>query len=315
MHEHPGRAKVLAGGTDLLGLMKDRIAGPKMPMPTALVNIKRVPGLKTITNSKDESVVGACVTLTEASADPTLSQRFPGFVQAASSVGTTQIRNMGTVGGNLCQRPWCWYFRHPEFSCFKKGGRQCFAITGDNSTYFSTYNIGTCIMAHPSDTAPALTSLGARVRVAPYGGEEKVIPIDEFFLGPRSVHDNVLKEDELLVNVTIPYDDPRRKSVYIKHRPRNNWDFALVSVAASGVMDDSGIVQSAKVVLGGVATAPFVVEGVNDALAGRALTKGSGEEVGGLVARGAKPLRMNRYKVRIAKALVQRALWSIFNKD
>lgn len=310
LHEHQGSAKILAGGTDLLGLMKDRVTGPKMPIPSALVNVKKVQGLRTVANRPSETTVGACVTLTEVSSDPTISSRFQGLVQAASSVGTNQIRNVGTLGGNLSQRPWCWYFRHPEYSCYKKGGRQCYAITGDNSTYFSVYNIGTCVMAHPSDTAPALISLGAKVRIASYGKAEREVPLEDFFLGPRNIRDNVLMDDELLVSVTVPYNGPRNKSVYLKHRPRNNWDFALASAAASGVVGSQGAVESVNLVLGGVATAPFLVKGIDELLIGKPLTEGSMKEAQELVAKRARPLKMNRYKVRIVKALVRRVLES-----
>ncbi len=306
LHAHAGAAKVLAGGTDLLGLMKDRVEGRLMPTPTALVDVKKIEELRAVSHSDSESVVGAAVTLSEMAADRALSERFPGLVQAAASVGTNQIRNMGTLGGNLCQRPWCWYFRHPAFDCFKKGGKQCYAITGDNSTYFSIYDLGVCVMAHPSDTAPALISLDASADVAGPDGVRQV-PMREFFLGPREPRDHVVAQDEVLARVRIP--KTVRKSVYIKQRVRNNWDFALASAAASAEVDD-GRLSSVSVVVGGVAPRPQVLEGL-DALLGDGLTEEAKAALRARLAEKARPLRLNRYKLRITSALVERALDSL----
>ena len=310
--EYRDRAKVLAGGTDLLGLLKDGIHGAKMPTPAALVNIKRIKELHDIAHTKNESVVGATVTLTEISSDPTLAERFPGLVQAANSVATTQIRNMGTLGGNLCQRPWCWYFRHPAFDCFKKGGKQCYAITGDNSTYFAVYNLGTCVMTHPSDTAPALISLDSKATIAGPAGTRE-IALADFFLGPKSVQDNILEPDEILMNVKIPKGPPGRKSVYLKHRPRNTWDFALASVAASGMRSGDAGISNIRLVLGGVAPLPLQLKNVEEMLSGKAWNDQTRNGVKTVLADQAKPLRMNRYKVRIVKALVSRAIDSILS--
>ncbi len=310
--EYGLKAKVLGGGTDLLGLMKDRISGKTMPIPEALVDIKRIKELKEIVHDDKESTIGSSVTLSEISANAELSLRFPVLTQAAGSVATLQIRNMGTLGGNLCQRPWCWYFRHPAFDCFKKGGKQCYAITGNNSTYFSLYNVGTCVMSHPSDTAPALLSLGARVTIASASRGTKEVPLSQFFLGPKNSQDNILLPDEILVKVTIPKPSARQKSVYLKQRIRNNWDFALVSVAASGSMDAEGKIQLPRIVLGGVSPTPFIFD-ASEFLVGRKLDNTSKLEIAELLTSRAKPLKMNRYKVRIARALVLRALENIFS--
>jgi xanthine dehydrogenase YagS FAD-binding subunit len=307
-------AKILAGGTDLLGLLKDRVSGPQMPIPSALVNIKKIKDLRLIQHPERESVVGSAVTISEISSNAILWNRFPGFVQAASSVAVKQIRNMGTLGGNLCQRPWCWYFRHPAFNCYKKGGKQCYAITGDNSTYFSVYNLGICVMAHPSDTAPALISLGATAKIASPRDGIKEVKLSDFFLGPRSVQDNILKPDELLLSVSIPLLKETERSVYLKERIRNNWDFALSSVAASGSFGNDGKeVSSVRVVLGGVAPLPIVLKEVEKVVIGRKIDGEVRAEVGKVVSKLAHPLRMNKYKVRIVRALVLRALDSLFS--
>ena len=306
LSKHRGSAKILAGGTDLLGLMKDRISGPLMPMPGALVDIKRIGELRVVSHADSSSSVGAAVTLSDIVKDVTLSERFMALVQGARSVGTNQIRNMGTLGGNLCQRPWCWYFRHPAFDCFKKGGRQCYAIAGENSTYFSIYNLGVCVMAHPSDTAPALIALDADAEILGPRGTRH-LPMSDFFLGPRDVQDNVVAPDEILVKVTIPKTE--KKSVYLKQRVRNNWDFALASVAASALVED-GMLSSVTMVLGGVAPRPHRFEGLDELV-----SDGFGDESKARVRRSlrerAHPLTFNRYKTRIISALAVRALESL----
>ncbi|HZW57872.1 MAG TPA: FAD binding domain-containing protein [Nitrososphaerales archaeon] len=310
---YEGRAKILGGGTDLLGLMKDRVSGREMPIPSALVNIKKIEELKRVSHGESETVVGSAVTLSEIASDPVINERYAAFAQAAGSVATYQIRNMGTLGGNLCQRPWCWYFRHPAFDCFKKGGKQCYAITGDNSTYFSVYNLGTCVMSHPSDTAPALISLGAKVKIASprESSRSKEIDLEDFFLGPKNVQDNILKPDEIVVSVRIPRGEVN--SVYIKHRVRNNWDFALASVAASGSLDpQDGTIRSLRLVLGGVAPLPILLKQATELGIGRKNDAKLKQEIQTLLTKQAKPLRMNRYKVRVIRALAVRALDSIF---
>ncbi len=304
------KAKVLAGGTDLLGLMKDRIAGATMPLPEVLVDVNKIPELRSVSHTDSESSFGAAATLSEIALDPFVTSRFPALAQAAAAVGTEQIKNMGTLGGNLCQRPWCWYFRHPAYDCFKKGGSQCYAITGDNSTYFSVYDLGVCVMAHPSDTAPALISLDATAEILGRGGLRSV-PMGEFFLGPRERRDNVVADDELLVRLRIPRS--KRRSVYLKQRPRNNWDFALASVAASGLFEE-GALSSVKVVLGGVAPRPYKL-GTLDSILAEGMTDPVKAKIRTRVLEGARPLKLNRYKLRMVTALVVRALDAISHPE
>ena len=308
--EHGDRAKILAGGTDLLGLMKDRIDGPGVPIPEVLVNVKTIPGMAAITEGADGSLrIGAAATLAEVEGHPLVTRRFPALAQAAASVATTQIRAMGTVGGNLCQRPWCWYFRHPRFVCLKRGGRQCFAIPGNNRTYFSVLGKGVCVMSHPSDLAPALIALGARVGIAgPEGSRE--VPIEGFFRGPRSLMETVLGPAEILVWVDVPAPAPGAQSLFLKHRVRNTWDFALSEVAVA-VTPDGKTWADVRIALGGVAPFPYRATAAETALVGRAPTPESiGEAADAAVAR-ARPLAMNGYKVDLTRALVARALTAL----
>lgn len=312
LREFGTRAKILAGGTDLLGLMKDRISGKQMPIPEALVNIKKVKELQVLEHL-EESTFGSALTLAQIQSDTKTNVRFPALAQAARSVATNQIRNMGTLGGNLCQRPWCWYFRHPAFDCFKKGGKQCYAITGDNSTYFSVYNLGTCVMAHPSDTAPALVALGGKAKIVGSSGT-RVVNMSDFFLGPKNVHDNVVTPEEILVSVTVP-NNLKLRSVYIKHRIRNTWDFALASVAAAAETSQSGEITSLKLVLGGVAPLPLPLDEISDIFIGQKYTPERTTESKRLLTKSAKPLRMNAYKVRIVRALLGRALDKVLSNS
>src|SRR5215813_10184916 len=199
--EYADRAKILAGGTDLLGLMKDGIDGPGLPMPEVLVNVKTIPGFAEISEGPEGGLrIGAATTLVDIECHPLVTRRFPALAQAAAAVATTQIRAMGTVGGNLCQRPWCWYFRHPQFPCLKRGGKQCYALPGSNRTYFGVLGLGVCVMSHPSDLAPALIALDARVIIAGAMGL-RMVPIERFFRGPRSRTETVLEPGEILVAV------------------------------------------------------------------------------------------------------------------
>ena len=308
--EHGERAKILAGGTDLLGLMKDRIDGPGVPIPEILVNVKTIPGMADITERPDGSLrIGAAATLAEAECHPAVVRRFPALAQAATSVATTQIRAMGTVGGNLCQRPWCWYFRHPRFVCLKRGGRQCFAIPGNNRTYFSVLGKGVCVMSHPSDLAPALIALGARIGVAgPEGSRE--VPIEGFFRGPRSVMETVLGSAEILTWVDVPAPAPGSRSLFLKHRVRNTWDFALSEVAVA-VRPEDGSWAEVRVALGGVAPFPYRATAAEAALAGRAPTPELIAEAADASVARARPLAMNGYKVDLTRALVARALTAL----
>lgn len=305
-----GRARPLAGGTDLLGLMKDGISGPRMPLPEVLVNIKTVPELARIEPSPSGGLrIGATVTLADLEDHPLVAERFPVLAQAAASVATTQIRAVGTVGGNLCQRPWCWYFRHPRFECFKRGGRQCFAIPGNNRTYFSVLGLGICVMSHPSDLAPALMALGARITVAGPDGLRE-IPIDGFFQGPRSVSETVLDPSEIVTWVEVPAPAPGARSAFLKHRIRGSWDFALAEVAVT-LTPGRGQCEDVRIVLGGVAPYPFRALVAEAELRGGPLTAGTIERAAEAALTQARPLTMNAYKVDLTRALVRRALASV----
>src|SRR5215211_8232804 len=219
----------IAGGQDLLTTMKDYTS-----RPVRLVNLKNIRGLNRITLNARGLTIGALVTLTELGEHAGVRKSFPGLAEAAHSIATPQIRNLGTVGGNLCQRPRCWYFRLEEAVCLKKGGSECFAANGENK-YNAILGGGPSYIVHPSDLAPMLLALGATVTVTGSEGK-RVISLDKFFTLPSEGNirrENVLENDELISEIFVPASALAERSTYLKFKERESLDFALASVAAA----------------------------------------------------------------------------------
>lgn len=292
------------GGSDLLGLVKERTVSPDV-----LVNLRSIKGLDEVSSSRDGVNIGGLITLDALSRNPRIRREYTVLAEAAETVATPQIRNFGTLAGNVCQRPWCWYFRHPGFVCFKNGGRQCFAIPGNHRTYFSVLGRGICVMSHPSDLAPALMALGARVGIAGPGGRREVA-LDDFFLGARSVNETVLAPGELLTWVDVPAPSAGARSAFLKHRIRNTWDFALAEVAVSATPRD-GRYDDLRIALGGVAPFPYRATAAERVLGGRPGGAAAIAEAAEAAVARARPLGMNGYKVDLTKALVRRALTAL----
>ena len=310
LHKYAGKAKVVAGATDLLSLMKDRVEGPEFKIPEVLINIKRVPGMTCFAYDEGTGLrIGAGVTLNRLVTSDVIQKEFKILSQAALQVGTTQLRNMGTLGGNLCQRPRCLYFRHRLFLCFKKGGDRCYAMTGEHRFYHSILKHEKCVMAHPSDLAPALIALEAEAVLMSPNGKRKV-PLQEFFLGPNRYGETVLDPDEFLTEIEVPLRNARTRQVFLKERIRHSADFALSSVAAVARIS-GGICEDIRIVLGGVAPFPYVALAAEEVIKGKKLDEGLISKAAGASVEGAKPLPMNGYKVDLTKTLVKRALASI----
>jgi xanthine dehydrogenase YagS FAD-binding subunit len=307
---NPGRARVIAGATDLLGLMKDRVAGPECKIPEILINIKSIPEMNWIAEDEEGDLrIGATTTLGCLENSDLVKRKFNILAQAAAQVGTTQIRNMGTIGGNLCQRPRCMYFRHPHFVCYKKGGTKCFAIAGEHRDYHAIFGKGRCVMAHPSDMAPALIALQAKAIIAGPGGEKR-IPLQDFFLGPNDFYETLLKPDEFLKAVLVPHSTGTSYQIFLKHRIRKAVDFAIASVAAVAQMSD-GVCEDIRIVLGGVAPFPYLAPKAEQIIRGKRLSEELIAQAGEASIEGARPLSMNAYKIDLVKAMVRRALTSI----
>jgi xanthine dehydrogenase YagS FAD-binding subunit len=298
-------ARPIAGGQDLLTTMKDYIT-----RPNRVVNLKGIRGLDKIeSDGKGGLRIGALATLTQLEEEPTVRKSFPGLAEAAHSVGTPQIRNLGTVGGNLCQRPRCWYFRLEEVVCLKKGGTECYAATGENK-YHAIFGGGPSYIVHPSDLAPMLLALGASVNVTG-GNGKRTIPLDKFFTLPADANvrrENVLQNDEIITEVTVPASKFAANSTYLKFKERDSMDFAMSAVAAAVALGPNKTVADARIVLGGVAPIPWRVPKAESALTGKTLSQELLAEVAKVALQGAEPLAKNAYKIPLTQTLVRRAL-------
>lgn len=291
-----------AGGTDLLGCLRDGVFEA-----TRVVSLGRLRHRRGIRSVEDGGLrLGALTTIAEIAGSGPVAGRYPALAQAASEVASPQLRNQGTLGGNLCQRPRCGYFRG-SFHCARKGGDTCFAFEGENH-HHAILGGGPCFIVHPSDTAPALTAYGASLRLRGRDGEREV-PIESFFVLPgRDLRsENVLRPGEIVTEVALPPPDPGARGVYRKVRERGAWDFALVSVATVVVLD-ARMIRKARVVLGGVAPVPWRSRPAEDALVGNRLDGISIQKAAEAAVREAVPLEHNEYKVPLARAIVEETL-------
>ena len=301
------KAKILAGGSDLVaGVMKDWVEGPGMPLPDALVDVTAIPQLRGIKADQNGVTIGANMTLTEIIESKELNERLPMLVNAAHSVASPLIRNFATLGGNINQRPRCWFLRGPDFHCYKKGGDTCFSVTGDNR-FHAIIGGELCYIVHPSDTATALLALNAQAKIAGPDGE-RTVAFDNYFIGPREnvLRENVLKPNELMVEVFIPTPVAGTKQTWMKLKNRDVYDFALVSVAAAFTTENDNW-KDGRIVLGGVAPIPYRATGVENQLKGKHI-KNSIKQAAATIRTVARPMSMNAYKVDIAQNMVERTI-------
>jgi xanthine dehydrogenase YagS FAD-binding subunit len=297
-----GRAVAVAGGgSDLLGMIKDHLV-----QPDVLVHLKGIKGLDHVIAESGGARIGGQMTLDALSNHPLIRSRYAVLAEAAGTVATPQIRYVGTLAGNISQRPWCWYYRN-GFPCYKAGGTQCFSATGENQ-FHAIFGGGPSFIVHPSDTAPALVALEAQFRVAGPSGERMVAATD-FFVLPKqnAARENVMSEGEVLVSVHLPAPRPGTRSTYHKIMDREAWTHAVVSAAVVLEMDQD-VCRSARVVLGGVAPIPWRVPDAEHLLAGQRITRELAAQVAETALAGAVPLRKNAYKVPLTKAVVRRTL-------
>lgn len=303
-------SKVLAGGSDLVtGVMKDWVHGPGMPYPEVLIDITTIPDMYGISVGDDGLKIGAATTLSDIVESEEIQKTWPVLSNAAFSVASPLIRNFGTLGGNINQRPRCWFLRGEDFPCYKKGGDFCFAVTGDN-TYHAIIGGELCYIVHPSDTATALLALNAKTTIASPSGQREVA-FDEYFIGPREdvLRENILQANELMVSVQVPTPAANTKMAWTKLKDRQVYDFALTSVAVVATID-GGVWQDGRIVLGGVAPVPWRAEVVEQALVGKDV-KSAARAAAALVRNQARPLSNNAYKVDIAVGLTERAVLSL----
>ena len=306
-------AVAIAGGTDILPQVRDGIV-----IASQLVDISAIPGMADIVESDDGISVGSAVTIADIVAHPAVRRDYTALAEAAEGLATPQIRNVGTLGGNLNQRPRCWYYRNPLVPCLKKGGDRCYALAG-TTKYLCVTGGDRCYIVHPSDVAVALAALDARLELSGPNGQRD-LSVSEFFAGPgRDVtKENVLEPGELVTRVRlpgvpgVPGTSNVYRSVYLKVREREAGDFALVSVAAAIAvgLDHGGrpIIEWSRIALGGVAPVPYRATEVEEYLDGLEVSDVDAAQAGGLTLSVATPLPQNGYKVPMAQNLVKRAL-------
>ena len=303
-HRDGRHASFSGGGSDLLGLVKERIIAPDV-----VVNLKTISGQDQIEPVGRGTRIGGLVTLDALSHDALVRSQFTVLAEAAEGVATPQIRNVGTLAGNLCQRPWCWYYRN-GFPCYKAGGNRCFSFAGENQ-FHAIFGGGPSYIVHPSDTAPALVALDAVFHlVGPVGQRE--MPASEFFVLPRRdpARENVLGDEDLLAAVEIPAPPAPpavRRSAYHKVMDRESWTHAIVSAAVVLEMDGA-VCRAARIVLGGVAPVPWRVPDAERILVGQRVTPALAASAAEVAVAGARPLSKNGYKVALTTAVVERTL-------
>ena len=294
-------ASFVGGGSDLLGLVKERILTPDV-----LVNLKTIKGLDQVRPAGNGVNIGGLITLDILSRNDVIRRQYTVLAEAAETVATPQIRNVGTLAGNVCQRPWCWYFRN-GFPCYKNGGNTCFSFGGENQ-FHAIFGGGPSYIVHPSDTAVALLALDAKFRVVNPSGE-RTLAAAEFFALPQQnpARENVLAIDEALAEVLISAPRAGTRSTYHKIMDREAWTHAVVSAAIVLEMDKQ-VCRSARVVLGGVAPIPWRLPKVEQMLAGQRIDETLAAQAAEAALEGAKPLAKNAYKIPLTKGVVRRTL-------
>ncbi len=305
-----GSIKALAGGTDLLTLMKADIASP-----IQLVDIKRLDELPQGIVPTDQGLsIGALTTLAELEKSEYLQESYALLAQAAGLAATPQLRNMATIGGNLLQRPRCWYFRNAHFHCWLKGGDECHAREGQNQLH-ALFDKSPCVAVHPSDLASTLVALDAYVKLRGPRGE-RTLPLSGFFTLPEENHrtETSVESNELMVEIYIPALSAGARSTYLKAMDRKVWAFALVGVAAV-LQVEGDTITDARLVLSGVAPIPWRASAAEQALVGQRAEEATFARAAEIALADAQPLEHNGYKVTLAQSLIRKALSNLVQKN
>lgn len=298
-----GKAKLIAGGTDLLTVLKDRIHNE---YPELIIDLKTIPNLNCIREESGVLKIGALAKLAEIANSTLVKGKYKVLAEAARSVGSPQIRNIGTIGGNLCQEVRCLYYRHPHHMgnrivCYRKGGGVCYAVAGNN-LYHAIFRASTkCYAVHPSDMAPALIALDAKAKTT-----RRAVSLEDFF---DPLTGTILDSDEILTEIHVPTPPDGSKQTWIKFRLRKSIDFAVATVASVLTLDGKTC-KDARIVLGGVASIPWRSKDAEDTVRGKSINEAVAEEAGEAAVKDAVPLTQNAYKIQIVKALVKRAILS-----
>ena len=300
----PDRTKImpLAGGQDLLARLKDYVAEPDR-----VVNVKTALDA-TVTPAPGGGLkIGAAMKLVDLAEHAEVAKLYPAILHAAIEVGTPQIRNQGTVGGNLNQRPRCWYFRNEEFVCFKKGGNVCFSPQGENQ-FHAIFGSGPSFIVHPSSLSVPSVAYGATFRLLGPNGE-RMVPAAEYFTMPTLQNvqtENVLASNELLTHVILPPPGPVKSGHYeVRYKESHDWPIAFATVLLTMNGD---AVRAARVVMGAVAPVPWRAQAAEAALVGKPINEATAAAAADAALRDARPLSQNAYKIQIAKTAVKRAI-------
>jgi xanthine dehydrogenase YagS FAD-binding subunit len=300
----PETTLVKAGGIDLLDLMKEGLVAP-----AKVTSLSDVAGLGAIEPQSDGGLrIGALVTLARLVADETVRKLYPALADAAGASASPEIRNAATLGGNLLQRPRCWYFRAAEFRCLRKGGGHCYAITGENQ-HHAIFDNRFCAIVHPSTSATALVALGAEVELIDMDGAARRLALEEFFVGPDKdvQRENDLRPREILTAVLLP-NAAGLRTAHLKLSQKQSFDWPLVDVVVALDLGPDGACRRASIALGAVAPTPRRARAAEDALAGKIVDAQSAAVAGRAALEGAAPLSKNAYKAPMLEALVRRAL-------
>lgn len=304
--KQPG-TRAHAGGTDLLGCLRDRVL-----QADRLVSLGGIEQLRGIETTGDGGLrLGALTTIAEVASSPLVQERYGALALAASVVASPQLRNQGTLGGNICQRPRCWYFRG-EYHCRRKGGDTCYAIAGDDR-YHAIFGGDGCFVVHPSDTAPALVALGATIRITGAQGRVRSVGADQFFVGPDEDvrRETVVDPGEIVTEILLPAPRAGTTSTYRKVRARGAWDFALAGAAVVLSRAKDGKVDAARIVLSGVAPVPWRVPAAEHVLVGHKPDAKVIAQAAEAAAAKAEPMGQNGYKVALVKGVVAEALEAV----
>jgi xanthine dehydrogenase YagS FAD-binding subunit len=296
-------AKLKAGGIDLLDLMKEHVASPRR-----VINIRNIKGLDHIRMEQDGALrIGPLATLAQIEADAVVRERFAALGQAAGRAATPQVRNMATIGGNILQRPRCWYFRSEHFPCRKKGGERCYAQDGENQ-YHAIFNNGLCAIVHPSAVATPLVAMNASLEITGPGGKREVAL--EKFLTPPNVNlhrENSLADDELVTEIRVPALANNARSAYLKQGEKESFDWPIAEVAAVLEMDGNTC-RHASIILGAAAPVPYRARAAEDALRGQNIDEQRARDAAHAALTGAAPLSDNGYKIPVFEAIVSRTI-------
>jgi len=294
-----------AGGIDLLDLMKEGLLTPRR-----VVDLRGIPELGRVTSAADGTLaVGAMVTLAQVAAHPLIRDRYRALALAAAGSASPQIRNVATLGGNLLQRPRCWYFRSREHHCVRKGGASCFAFNGENQRHALFAHTG-CAMVHPSTPATALVALGAQAELFDAGGRRRAVPLEQFFVGPRQdiERENVLLPGEILTAVLLPAPLPGAHSTHLRQGELDSFDWPIADVAVVLDLGAGTVCKTASVVLGAAAPVPWRARGAEAALAGKPVSVATARAAATAAIADAAPLSRNAWKIPVFEALVRRAI-------